>query len=337
MDILSFLKDSQASQAREREEDKELRVKERQEDMEYILAMIQKGVQKEVRAAIQPVEERLKAQEKVNEDLFKQLESAVKEIDMLRLKVQQESRAFPALQDLHNSGSAAENSPRQGFVRRSDQQDCTSSRTQELCASARRVIGFTPIEPRMLDLQIHSYGAKDVEEAKLMEIKSYLKCEMKMKPSEIEKLNIVRIFSPAKEDWKVLYVEFGSDFEVDMVISHTRNIVKPDHRVVRWYSRQMYDRYRAVESIAYDLRKRLHQKTRVKIGRDDIELYTKEPSSSFWRRHSLPDSLPDFDLDSRISGLSSPPPGRPGRDLASRGKDSTEEEFNTDSMVTKTC
>ena len=220
---------------------------------------------------------------------------------------------------------------------RSDQEKCTLTRKQELCASARKVVGFSPIEPRMLDLQVQSYGAKDREEAMLMEIKSYLKCEMKMKPSEIEKLNIVRIFPPAKEDWRVLYVEFDSDFQVDMVISHTRNMVKQDHRVIRWYPKQMFDRYRAVESIAYDLRKRLDQKTRVKIGRDDIELYTKEPASSSWRRHSLPDSLPDFDFDMGFSGPASPPPGRPVRDWSSRLIDGTEEEFNTDAMVTKVC
>ena len=47
---------------------------------------------------------------------------------------------------------------------------------------------------------MRSYGAKDIEEAKLKEIKSYLKCEMKVKPSEISKLKVVRIFYPAKED-----------------------------------------------------------------------------------------------------------------------------------------
>ena len=170
--------------------------------------------------------------------------------------------------------------------------DHTVGRRQEMCAAARRVIGFTPIEPRMLELQIQSFGAKDLEEAKRMEIESYLKCEMKMKPSDIQKLDIVRIFSPAKEDWNVLYVEFGSDYQVDMVFSHTRNMAaKQDHRVVRWYPRQMYERYRAVEYIAYDLRRRLKLKTRVKIGRSDIELNTREAASTVWRRHVLPDSL----------------------------------------------
>ena len=107
----------------------------------------------------------------------------------------------------------------------------------------------------MLDLQIQSFWAKNMEEAMLMEVKSYLKVEMKVNPSEIEKLDIVRIFHTAKENWNVLYVEFGSECEVDKIFSYTRGMVKQDHRIVRWYPRQMYDRYRAVESIAYDIRK----------------------------------------------------------------------------------
>ena len=66
--------------------------------------------------------------------------------------------------------------------------------------------GLTPFEPRMLKMQMENYGAKDLEEAKMMEIKSYLKCEMKMLPSDIDKLNITSIFPPAKQDWNVLYV-----------------------------------------------------------------------------------------------------------------------------------
>ena len=124
-----------------------------------------------------------------------------------------------------------------------------------------------------------------------MEIKNYLKCEMKMKPSDIEKLGIVKVFPPAKDNWNVLYVEFASDYQVDMVMSHTRFMVKQDHRVVRWYPRQMFERYRAIESIAYEIRKTQKLKTRVKVGRDDIELSVRESGSSAWKKQALPDQI----------------------------------------------
>ena len=82
----------------------------------------------------------------------------------------------------------------------------------DICEKARRIIGLTPIEPRMLDIQVKSYGAKNMEEAMLLEVKSYLKCEMKVKPTELEKLDIVRIFPPAKESWYTLYAEFRKEY-----------------------------------------------------------------------------------------------------------------------------
>ena len=110
-------------------------------------------------------------------------------------------------------------------------------------------------------------------------------------------------------------MEFGSEYQVDRLMANTREIVKQDHRVVRWYPKQMYERYRAVESIAYDIRKTMKHKTRVKIGRSDIELSIRENGSTFWKRQVLPDHLPKIDMDYsfRPALLSSPPPGRPGR------------------------
>ena len=67
--------------------------------------------------------------------------------------------------------------------------------------------------------------------------------------------------------FNVLFVELGSDHQVDMVMSHTRYMFKQDHRVVRYYPKQMYERYRAKNQIL---------KTRIRVGRDYIELYTLE-------------------------------------------------------------
>ena len=265
-----------------------MRAKERQEDMDHILKMIQKGVKNEVRQATQELEERLKIQEKTNQELCKKLEIAITEINILKESQKvlgsnsEENISINALEELNDN--------KEDVVKESEQ--------EELCSSARKVLGFSPIEPRMLDLQIHSFGAKDTEEAKMMEVKNYLKCELRMRPSEIEKLTFVRIFPPAKADWKVLYVEFASDSQVDKVISHTRNMDKQDHRVVRWYPWQMYNRFKAIESLAYDLRKIQNKKTRVKTGKDDIELFSKDSGSSGWKKHVLPENLPKFEIES---------------------------------------
>ena len=103
---------------------------------------------------------------------------------------------------------------------------------------------------------------------------------------------------------------------MNKVFTYTKRIIKEDHRVVRLFPKQMYDRYREVESIAYNIRKRLEHKTRVKVGLEDIELCTRMPDSGVWRRQRLPSNLPTIDLDctSRPDMSLSPPPGRPGRE-----------------------
>ena len=58
----------------------------------------------------------------------------------------------------------------------------------------------------------------------------------------------------------------------------------------------MYNRYRAIESLAYDLRKRLSKMTRVKIGKGNIELFCKDAGSRFWNKHVLPEDLPNFEV-----------------------------------------
>ena len=183
-----------------------------------------------------------------------------------------------------------------------------TARKLDLCYSARKIIGFSPIEPRMLEIQQDSYGAKDFEEAKMMEVRSYLICELKMLPSDVNKLNIVRIFPPAKQNWNVLYVEFESEYEVDTIFSYTKNMVKQDHRLMRWIPRQMYERYRAVEGLAYSLRQENGLKTRVKIGRYDLTLSVRALQSSVWSNYPLPETFPDINLDSNVQEITS---GRP--------------------------
>lgn len=301
-----FLKADQDAKAKEREEDKEVRAKERKEDMDHILDMIASGVKKEVMAAIQPLEERLELQEKVNKELYTQVDALMKEVELMKERGNQQQEAFPVLpqpqvqqvqhqEDERMQWAANRIGDREHLIRRSE--DEHSVTMKNLCASARRVIGFSPIEPRMLDIQVESYGAKDIEEAKWMEVKSYLKCEMKLLPSVINRLNIVRIFPPAKQDWNVLYVEFASDHDVDTIFSYTKNMIKKDHRVIRWIPKQMYERYRAVEGLAYKLRQEQGLKTRVKIGVTDLVLSTRDPKLTVWSNYILPDNLPEIHLE----------------------------------------
>ena len=109
------------------------------------------------------------------------------------------------------------------------------------------------------------------------------------------------------------------------MFSYTREMVKKDHRVTRWIPRKMYQRFSALQTVAYNVRKKDGVKTRVKIGHCDLELSIGEQGSSFWKRCQLPENLPRIyvNLMSSPNNDASPPPGRPGREQLA-GSDSTE-------------
>ena len=94
-------------------------------------------------------------------------------------------------------------------------------------------------------------------------------------------------------------------------------MVKPDHQVVRWFPKELFERFQALDSICYNMREEMRQKgaklrTRVRVGYDDLEFSTKLPGGR-WVMKPIPNGLPAIDLEarSRPSLTSSPPPGRP--------------------------
>ena len=248
--------------------------------------MLKNAVKMEVLAALQPLEERIDRKEKASKEIDKQFSIMMKEVEDLMLTVSK----YPTL-SVQAMAAVGERFGMEGMESREDLtlreramdkkervMQNNLRNTRDMCAADRKVVGFSPIEPRMLKLQMECYGAKDVGEAMLMEIKSYLKSEMKVPPSEIEKLDIIRIFPPARDDWNVLYVEFGSDHEVDNIFSYTRRIVNNENKLTHWIPKQMYARFRAVEGLAYSIRQEEKLKTRVKIGIKDFLLSTRVQS-----------------------------------------------------------
>ena len=186
-DILAFLKSEKEAREKEKEEEKAARSKERQEDMAKMANLIRDGVREEVKAAVKEVDERLVAQEKISQDLGKQIQSIMSELTTLK-KGKETSRSGLPVQ-AGEEGVGAVGHGEGAVVSDTSTGDGLSDRGKilEICSKARKIVGFSPIEPRMLDIQMRAYGAQNVEEAMIMEVKSYLKCEMKVPQSEIER------------------------------------------------------------------------------------------------------------------------------------------------------
>ena len=100
------------------------------------------------------------------------------------------------------------------------------------------------------------------------------------------------------------------------MFKHTKYMMKSDHRVLHWFPKQMKERREALEKVAFEIRDadRVNKtRTRIKVGREDLELSTKLPGGR-WKKQVLPFDLPPIDLlysSAQVQSLS-PPPGRPG-------------------------
>ena len=138
--------------------EREARSKERQEDMEQIKKMIQAGVKDEVVIAVKPLQGRLESQEKETIELKKQVSEVLEKVKSLQ-ETTKTSEVYPSLPEIRNLGSFYKY--KATTKQNSDQGNLEhAEKVRELYAEARKVIGLTPIEPRMLELQIQCCGAK---------------------------------------------------------------------------------------------------------------------------------------------------------------------------------
>ena len=106
---MSFMKQDKQDRVLQRKVDMEERANQREEDMNMIKDMIDKVVAVKVQAALNPVEEKLELQEKVNQELYKELNSLTKELECLKQRCNSTTLGIPVVaepqapQDLHGA------------------------------------------------------------------------------------------------------------------------------------------------------------------------------------------------------------------------------------------
>ena len=126
--------------------------------------------------------------------------------------------------------------------------------------------------------------------------KEYLKLEMRMNEEDINSLKIKRVFYDINNpDWNNLYVEFHDIASVSTCYRHAKNL-KPNRRIFQYIPRMFYNRYKALDKLAYDLRHSSQPyKTRIRFGIDDIFLLRSLPGSNNWT-YMKHDNLPALDI-----------------------------------------
>ena len=307
--ILTFMKTDKAERAKEREEDKR--------EMKDI---INNMVKNELEATINPIMEKQQLMEKEQEALKNEFSNILQEIKEIQEQLLT-GQHFPPLPN--TSSLAPSGTPRfSSLAKMVDKNMYRTSNVEErqmkqLASEARKIIGFNRIDKTDVERAGRLAGAVDEDEAYLASVKEYLRLEMKLSESVYNTLTILQVFPPAKEEWDTLYVRFESEADVDTIYTYASNLTR-NQRLVRYIPKQFYERYRAMESEAYNLRQSEEKfKTRVKMGMANLILYKKRPSERNWT--VVPDSLswPSVNLIVETRQMEqtpcSPPPGRPAR------------------------
>ena len=241
-DVFAFLKN-----------DKEERLKEKEKDRLELKQLISDGVKKEVKSLIDPVNERVKQVESVQEHMEDQIKVMSEELKELREQLYAKTSGSQSVPDNYppksiSRGSGSESSS-------VGQSSDMTSELLEIISLGRRTIGLHKIDEADLErMRQDQYGgAKTEEEERLLAVKEYLKCELKIDSETIESMEIERIFSPPMTSPSHLYVTFKKESSVARVFEQTR-IMRSGSRILYYVPRQFKYRAKAIRDLEYQIR-----------------------------------------------------------------------------------
>ena len=316
---MKFLLNMEEKRAQEREEDKQLRKKERMEDR----AELEQCVTTKISAAIKPVEDKTDSvviaqkelQEKVSvlaeelKDVQNRMNSSSKKVQEGVVKSDNLVQNFPVVKA--SLASEAPAGPQQVAVVGGH-----AGGVAEIISEARRTVGLYRIDQADLNrMKQEQYGgAKTPEEEKFLAVKEYLKGELKIDTMTIDRMEVEKMFYTTSDNPECLFVTFKNRSSVSKIYEKTF-IMRKESRVKNYIPRQFRDRARAIGELEFNLRQEENCRTKIKMGLHDLQLFKKEKSSKKWELVSLNDlDLPPVDVGMSGSprpGPTSPPPGRP--------------------------
>ena len=319
----------------ETEEKRQIERKEDKEEMKSVAREIKEGVRNEMEEAMKPWQERTLRVEESTAEVGEEVKRLAVELRELKeqLATRDEGRSYAGVtkrSDVNISGgggilTGANTVPiSNGFLL----EDQEKERIRDLMCAARRVVGLKPIDKkhvehtkRRLD-EVEGETEEDKEKrAKEDTVMMFMKCELKMKEKDIKELEIKKIFAPAKEDWKTLYVELATWEQAKFLLSFTtflrRNTTGEDRlEVVKYIPRDLFARFKAVTALGNQARIESDKTInfRVSFGSEDFILQQRPKGSRGWGPPlPLPAGLPAFEHQTHLPRSPRSPGEAPGR------------------------
>ena len=309
-DIMNFMK-----------KDKEERAKEREADKKEIKNMISSGVKKEVEENLQPIKEKQNLLEATQSNMLEKFNEMAETVQDLKTKLYSPSRSTSQGASPSWPTGLVSKPGQSGDLPQSSDLEFSDQQVADIISVARRTVGLSKIDIEDLNRmkQPQYGGATNEEEAKLLAVQEYLRCELKISQEHIENMKIDNIFTPEKDrdDPQYLNVTFRESSSVSKIYEKTR-LMRKESRIINYIPKEFHERWRAISEFDYNIRLDRKYQTRVKMGWTGLELHKKLRGTGKWERVNLPNNLPPVNLNASLPSPAratptsqSPPPGRP--------------------------
>ena len=180
-----------------------------------------------------------------------------------------------------------------------------SSAIADLIEAARKVIGIGPVFQSDFD----HFSRDNPDDAVRLAAIEALRCDLNIKEEEIKDDDIENTFLPPKAT-KVprVYVRFFKQEHADLCLRAAKTLKNSETKVFRYFPRQFQARVRALEEVAYPMRKQQDPgyKTEVVYTATDVQLLVCPRGLTRYQPYHVT-HLPPIDM----APIRSPPPGRP--------------------------
>ena len=174
---------------------------------------------------------------------------------------------------------------------------------QELVSEAATILGLGPISSADIE-----DASGDTPDKKIFAaVIDFLRKEIAVKESEISDGEIIKVFASEDPELQRVYVQFSSREKADLCMNLTRRLRQPELNVVLYVPRHFKQRFHAIKSEDYRLRKltQPRHRTRIEYSDSDLVLFVCPAGYHRFVLHPVP-GLPPVDF----APVRTPPQGR---------------------------
>ena len=147
-----------------------------------------------------------------------------------------------------------------------------------ICEKSRRTIGLNRIDEKDIKrMYSEAYGgASTREEARILAVKEFMLCELKISRKDQEHMEIEDIFEKRSEELDTLYVRFKHRSSLSRIFETVKFLTNGRSNLVTYIPREFQERFKSLNELLKPVRlEGRGWRTRVKMGQQDLTVSKK--------------------------------------------------------------